>query len=88
MVDMGEPKQLLKAWGKIDMPKEKLKFILLHLLRSQVKLDDAPASAQSHFDLAIVELDKLIEDYQDSDPECNQVLTEAKEHITMYHQGT
>ena len=75
MVDMGEPKQLLKAWGKIDMPKEKLKFILLHLLRSQVKLDDAPASAQSHFDLAIVELDKLIEDYQDSDPECNQVLT-------------
>jgi len=37
--------------------------------------------------LAIVELDKLIEDYQDSNPECNQVLTDAKEHITMYHQG-
>jgi hypothetical protein len=71
-------------WKKFDMPNEKLQDILTHLLMSHVKLNDAPASSQAHFDYAIVELDKLIENYRPSNAECRQVLTDAIEHMGLY----
>lgn len=70
------------------MINQKLQFILSHLLWSRVKFNDAPASADTHFDMAIVELSNLIENYQPQDDECKQALTDAKLHINLYKQKT
>ena len=67
------------------MNDKNLQFILMHLLYSQIKRDDAPASAQGHFDLAIVELNKLTGDFE-LDAECKQVLNDAVEHMKLYNR--
>ena len=67
------------------MPDKKLQDILTHLLWSVVKLDDAPASAQSHLDYAIVELSKLVGKCE-LDSECEQVLMDAIEHMKIYRK--
>lgn len=64
----------------------KIEFILNHLLLSQVKLDDVPASAQSHFDMAIVELYKMIDNYDPKDYECHRIMKDAIEHMHLYNR--
>ncbi len=65
---------------------DKLRFILMHILHSQVKVNDAPASAQSHMDMAIVELYKLIDCFEPQTDECKQALNEAIEHMRLYNK--
>lgn len=66
--------------------KQKLEFILNHLLLSQVKLDDASEAAQGHFDVAIVELYKMIGGYEAKDIECHRVMNDAIEHMHLYNR--
>jgi len=77
-------KMIPKSLQPFTMSTNKLQCILNHLLMSQVKLKDAPASSQTHFDYAIVELQNLVGEYEIQDTECKQVLNDALEHMKIY----
>lgn len=70
--------------NKLIVNQDKLKIILTQLLMSQVKLNDAPASSQTHFDYAVVELKKLIGEYEIQNEECNHIMNNALEHMSLF----
>jgi hypothetical protein len=61
---------------------EALRFILSHILWSEVKKFDTPASSSTHLDMAISMLYELLEkDVTINDSECRQRLVAAVSNI-------
>lgn len=66
--------------------KYKLHFILDQLLISKVKEADAPASSETHFDMAIVSLYEIVKEFEYDliDPEMKEQLNISIEQINFY----
>lgn len=62
---------------------KKINFIINQLLSFYGKQIDAPASAQVHFDAALVGLLSLTE-YKTDDSEFNSIIKDANEHLDFY----
>jgi hypothetical protein len=65
---------------------DKLHFILNQLLISRIKEDDAPASSETHLDMAIVSLYEIVKEleYDLVDPEMKEQLNTSIEHMNFY----
>ncbi len=60
-----------------------VRHVLSNLVSGVAKLDDAPASAETHFDSAINELAKAT-DWRPNDPELRAIIDDAMEHMALY----
>lgn len=64
----------------------KLQTILNQLLTALNKLESSPSSAQFHFDKAVVELNKLMDNkYIAPDKELQEIIDLAKKHMDYYN---
>lgn len=71
--------KLSKRYGSVS---EDLKFVLSHILWSEVKQSDAPASSSTHLNMAIYGLYRLLDkDVVIDDIECRQRLIDAVSNI-------
>lgn len=59
---------------------------LANLTSYVLKLDDAPCSAQSHFDYAIFALSEMCGDWNPSDADAVKVIRDAREHMAHYFE--
>lgn len=60
--------------------------VLANLASYVLKLEDAPCSAQSHFDHAVFALSEMCGDWTPSDIEVVQVIRDAREHMAHYFE--
>lgn len=68
------------------MTKPTAQIILANLANYKLKLEDAPCSAESHFDYAIYILSELCADWNPSDQEIIQTIRDSREHMAFYHK--
>jgi hypothetical protein len=67
------------------MTKPAAEIILANLANYVVKLDDAPCSAQSHFDYAIYMLSEICRDWQPSDKEIIEAIRDSRAHMSYFY---
>lgn len=67
------------------MTKSAAQIILANLANYIVKLDDAPCSAESHFDHAVFLLSEMCYDRKDWDDEIIAAIRDSREHMAFYH---
>ena len=60
---------------------DKLKQILNDILNSIIKRDDAPCSSETHLNMAVVELLKLLPEFTASDEKADAVLYAIGEQL-------
>jgi hypothetical protein len=60
--------------------------VLANLALYVLKLEEAPCSAQSHFDHAMFALSEMCTDWKPSDSEVIKVIQEAREHMALYFE--
>jgi hypothetical protein len=68
------------------MTKPAAQIILANLANYIVKLDDAPCSAESHFDHAVFLLSEMCYDRKDWDAEIIAAIQDSREHMAFYHK--
>lgn len=61
-----------------------LENIILHLLASEAKRMDAPASSTMHFDYALGELLKLCPEFRTNNPEFLEIIDTAEHVVSLY----
>lgn len=69
------------------MTKPAAQIILANLVNYVLKRDDAPCSAQTHFDHAIYLLSEMCYDRKNWDSEAIAVVNSSREHMAFYHQN-
>lgn len=60
---------------------DKLKQILNNILSSIIKLDGAPCSSETHLNMAVVELLKLLPEFKASDEKADAILYAIGEQL-------
>lgn len=69
-----------------NMTKPTAEIILSNLANYIVKLDDAPCSAQSHFDYAVFLLSEMCYDRKDWDKEIIAAINDSRAHMSYYYE--
>lgn len=69
------------------MTKPAAEIILANLASYIVKLDDAPCSAQSHFDYAVFLLSEICSNWKPTDPEIIAAIQDSRAHMSYYYSS-
>lgn len=69
---------------KIEVPPDLIRQVISDILSADAKADDAPCSAESHLDRALVLLRSLLPDWQPENPENRARLIDAEAHMQHY----